>query len=154
MTLACVQGQQSRSPPCGQQTLIGADHAPQLRDIIAEHLAETAGFEKIALHIDNQQGACGGLKREWIGFRLNLHHEASSPRPLGRAFVRLPPTSREPTRHAESWPRLHFLRRDQAASDMPKLGRTRLDGEWEKVATKAAAPQEQVEPPGMACFLQ
>jgi len=39
-----------------------------LRHVVAEHLAEAARLEEVALHVDDEQGAALGIERERIGF--------------------------------------------------------------------------------------
>ena len=47
---------------------IGFDGGAQLRHVIAQHFAESAGLEEIALHVDDQQRACRRREFERIGF--------------------------------------------------------------------------------------
>ena len=65
---------------------IWLDSAAQLRDIIAEHFAQTAGFQEIALHIDDQQRALrwDKLKRIWLGLDSHrfMHIHTSLPTSL------------------------------------------------------------------------
>src|SRR5579862_656623 len=86
-----MQREESRPTPRGEQARIGRDRAAQLAHIIAEHLAEAAGLEKVALHIDDQRRAGRRLKREWIGLcddfqartLLATSHDAPRLRSLG-----------------------------------------------------------------------
>ena len=54
---ARVHDRQAVRPPGGQQAPVRLDRPAQLRHIVAEHLAEAAGLEEIALHVDDQQRA-------------------------------------------------------------------------------------------------
>ena len=44
---------QALGAPGREQLLVRLDGAAQLRDIVAEHFAEAARLEKIALHVDD-----------------------------------------------------------------------------------------------------
>ena len=68
MALARVHHHQAGAAPRRQQQAVGFDRAPQLRDVVAQHFAEAAGLEKVALHVDDEQAAVGGLQFERIGF--------------------------------------------------------------------------------------
>ena len=46
--------------PGSEQSLIRFDGAAQLGHVVAEHLAEAARLQKIALHVDDEQRAGGG----------------------------------------------------------------------------------------------
>jgi len=54
---------QPRFAPRSEQAAIRLDGAAELRDIVAEHFAEPTGFEEIALHIDDDERALGGLEK-------------------------------------------------------------------------------------------
>ena len=45
---------------------VGLDRPAQLRDVVAEHLAEAARLEEVALHVDDQQRAVERLQLELI----------------------------------------------------------------------------------------
>jgi hypothetical protein len=86
MPFASVHDLQSSGTPGGQQLTIWLDSAAQLRDIVAKHFAKTAGFQKIALHIDEQQHALrwDKLKRIWLGLdSYRVVHIHTSP-PISR----------------------------------------------------------------------
>ena len=68
MALARVDDQQPGGAPRRQQSPVRLDRAAQLRHVVAEHLAEAAGLEEIALHVDDQQRAMGGRERERVRF--------------------------------------------------------------------------------------
>ena len=57
MTLPRMENGQSRGAPGRQKPSVRFDRAPQLRDVVAEHFAEAARLEKIALHVDDQERA-------------------------------------------------------------------------------------------------
>ena len=63
MSLASVNDGQACRAPGLKQTAIRLDGAAELRDIVAEHFAESARFEEVALHVDDEQGAA-----RWIDF--------------------------------------------------------------------------------------
>src|SRR6202007_1144579 len=52
--------------PSGEQLDVGLDRAPQLGDIVPQHLAESTRLEKVPLHIDDQQRAAFRDKIKWI----------------------------------------------------------------------------------------
>jgi len=54
--------------PGREQAAVRLDRPPQLRHVVAEHLAEAARLEEVALHVDDEQGAAPGIERERIGF--------------------------------------------------------------------------------------
>ena len=55
MALTGVDHQAAGRAPSRQQGRVGFDRAAQLRDVVAEHFAETAGLEEVTLHVDDQQ---------------------------------------------------------------------------------------------------
>ena len=55
------------APGC-EQRAVGLDRSAQLRDVVAEHFAEAAGLEEVALHVDDQQRRAFGVELELIGF--------------------------------------------------------------------------------------
>ena len=57
MAFARVHDGQGLGAPCRQQFPVGLDDPAQLRDVVAEHLAEAARLEEIALHVDDEQRA-------------------------------------------------------------------------------------------------
>ena len=73
MPLAGMDRRQARGAPGGQQPAVRLDRPTQLRDVVAEHLAEPAGLEEVALHVDDQQGAMPGRQLEGIGFGRELY---------------------------------------------------------------------------------
>jgi len=62
----------------------------QLGDIVAQHLSETAWFEKVALHIDDEQGAGVGHKLERIRFRFDRDEGLDFMRCVRSSFSYLP----------------------------------------------------------------
>ena len=73
MALAGVQDRQTQRPPDRQQAAIGLDGAAKLRHVVAEHFAEAAGLEEVALHVDDQKRAALGRQREGIGLGCDVH---------------------------------------------------------------------------------
>src|SRR5947207_328268 len=71
MTFACVYDLQARTAPRREQFFVRLDRAAQLRNIVAEHLAETSRLEKIALHVDDQQRSVRRI--EFKGIRISIH---------------------------------------------------------------------------------
>src|SRR4030095_5953245 len=71
MAFTGVHDLQPGGAPCGQPLAVRCDSAAELRDIIAEEGAETAGFQEIALHVDDQQRAVCRDKLERIRFGLD-----------------------------------------------------------------------------------
>jgi hypothetical protein len=57
MALAGVDHLQPGRAPGVEQRAVGRDRPPQLADVVAEHLAEAAGLEEVALHVDDHQRA-------------------------------------------------------------------------------------------------
>ena len=57
--------------PRGEELLIRCDGAAELRDVVLEHLAESARLEEIPLHIDRDQRAFGRYEIKWVGFRVD-----------------------------------------------------------------------------------
>ena len=51
-----------------EQPAVRLDRAAQLRHVIAEHFAEAARLEEIALHVDDQQRAMRRRERELVRF--------------------------------------------------------------------------------------
>ena len=70
MAFAGVHHRQALGAPGREQLSIGLDGPAQLRHIVAEHLAEAARLEKIALHVDDQQRAGRRGELERIRFRV------------------------------------------------------------------------------------
>src|SRR3954467_9734644 len=63
-----VQHLQAVRSPGRQKCSVRLDSAAQLPDVVAEHFTETARFQKVALHIDDQEGALLRAEPEGIGF--------------------------------------------------------------------------------------
>ena len=87
MALARVHDRQAGGAPRGEQRLVRLDGAAQLRDVVAEHLAEAARLEEIALHVDDEQR---GLRRdefEGVRFGLDVQAGGSSVRGHGHCGV-------------------------------------------------------------------
>jgi hypothetical protein len=63
-----MEHSQTRGAPSLQKPSIGIDCAAQLRDVVAEHFAEAARLEKIALHVDDQERAMLRRERELVRF--------------------------------------------------------------------------------------
>ena len=69
----------------GQSDLAGAveqgpqrrDGAAQLSDVVAEALAEAAGFEEVALHVDDEQRGGRGVEGERVRARIDGGHRGS-----------------------------------------------------------------------------
>ena len=83
MAFPRVDDAQAVLSPRGEQLAIGFDAPPELGDIIPQHFAESAWLQKIALHVDDQQGALRRLEIEGIGFgcyrlRLEWGHRVTS----------------------------------------------------------------------------
>src|SRR5262249_15155735 len=55
MTLARVDDQASRGAPGCQQCSVWFNSTTKLRYVVPEHFAETAGFQEVTLHVDDQQ---------------------------------------------------------------------------------------------------
>ena len=66
VAFAGVDHRQPGGPPRGEQRLVRLDGAAELRDVVAEHLAEAARLEEIALHVDDEQRALRGDELERI----------------------------------------------------------------------------------------
>ena len=64
----CITGRPS-ARQAAQQLAIGLDHPAQLRHVVAEHFAEAARLEEIALHVDEQQRAATRIEDERIRIR-------------------------------------------------------------------------------------
>ncbi len=73
MAFAGVHDLQAGLAPGGEQLAIGLDGAAKLRDVVAEHLAEPARLEEVALHIDDEQRTFGG--HEFKRIRLGINAE-------------------------------------------------------------------------------
>ena len=67
MALARVHHQQSGVAPRRQQPPVGLDGAAKLRHVVAEHFAEAARFQEVALHVDDQQRAMVGISVKEYG---------------------------------------------------------------------------------------
>ena len=99
MAFAGMQDGQARLAPGGQQQAIRLDCLAQLGNIVAQHLAEAAGLEEVALHVEDEQRALLGDKGEGIRLRLDLDgtlfdhagpSSAAAMPPLGQpTFIRL-----------------------------------------------------------------
>src|SRR3954471_15341435 len=59
---------QAACSPGRQKCSVWLDSSAQLPDVVAEHFTETARFQKVALHINDQEGALLGAELERIGF--------------------------------------------------------------------------------------
>ena len=68
VSFAGVDDQHACLAPGFEQTAIRLDRAAELRDIVAEHLAETARLEEVALHVDDDQ--CRMRNIEFDSLRL------------------------------------------------------------------------------------
>ena len=68
MTLARMENRKAGGAPRREKLLVWFDGAPQLRNVIAEHFAEAARLEKIALHVDDQERAMLWRERELVRF--------------------------------------------------------------------------------------
>ncbi len=68
-----VKHWQAERSPSGQQTAVGLDGPAELRHVVAEHLAEPAGLEEIALHVDDDERAMLGREVERIRLGCDLH---------------------------------------------------------------------------------
>ena len=80
--------------PGRQQFPVRFDGAAKLGDIIAEHLAESAGFQKIALHVDDHERAMTRLEFINVRFRVDTDcpftvHEGSSVESSGLSVENL-----------------------------------------------------------------
>ena len=53
-----------------QQLAQAATILRQLRDVVAERLAETAGLEEVPLHVDDQERRTGEVQRDSLGLCL------------------------------------------------------------------------------------
>ncbi len=73
VALARMHREEPRGSPRRQDAFVGLDRAAQLRDIVAEHLAESAGLEKVSLHIDDQKRAMVGRQFKAIGLGGDFH---------------------------------------------------------------------------------
>ena len=71
MALAGMDDQQAGGAPRRQQPAVRLDRAAQLRDVVAQHFAEAAGLEEVALHVDDQQRATRWHEFELVGFCPN-----------------------------------------------------------------------------------
>src|ERR1700749_3143092 len=60
-------------PPSGEQLDVGLNRAPQLGDIVPQHLTESARLEKVPLHIDDQQRTAFRNKIKWIRLGRDIH---------------------------------------------------------------------------------
>ena len=47
------------------------DRAPERRDVVAEHLAESAALDEIPLHVDDEQRGLRGVERELVGLGVD-----------------------------------------------------------------------------------
>ena len=68
MALARVEHRQAGGAPGLEQRAVRLDRPPQLRHVVAEHFAEAARLEEVALHVDDEQRERRGIEREGIGF--------------------------------------------------------------------------------------
>jgi hypothetical protein len=122
MALAGVHRQQTGGAPGRQQPTVRLDGPAQLRDVVAEHFAEAAGLEEIALHVDDQQRARIRLGRK-------VHRPTHERR---RCFLRLQGGDDRPDRAGPNsafdifGPRLtacHHYRRKEHACRLDAHGR-------------------------------
>ena len=73
MPFAGVDNAELSRTPSGQQPNIGFNRPPQLGNIVPQHLTESAGLEKVALHIDDKQRAIFRDEIKWIGLGRDVH---------------------------------------------------------------------------------
>ena len=68
VALAGVDHQDPRGAGGGERGRAGLDRPAQLADVVAERLAEAAGLEEVALHVDDDQGGAAGIEgdRGWL----------------------------------------------------------------------------------------
>ena len=75
MTLARVDDGQPRGARPLEQGSDWRDGAPQQRDVVAECRPKSAGLEKIALHIDDDEARPCPIELERVGFCLDDRHD-------------------------------------------------------------------------------
>ena len=80
MSFAGMEHLQTRGAPGSEQPLVRFDGAAQLGNVVAEHFAEAAGLQKIALHVDDEQRAMLGREREGVGFGREVYRFIHAPR--------------------------------------------------------------------------
>ena len=80
MALAGMDHRKAGGAPGREQLPVRLDGAAQLRNVVAEHFAEAAGLQKIALHVDDEQRAVLGRERERIGFGREVYRFIHAPR--------------------------------------------------------------------------
>ena len=94
MAFARMENRKTGGAPRRQQLPVRLDGAPQLRNVVAEHFAEAARLEEIALHVDDQKRATLGRERERIGLGGNvdcaIHDSAPALRETAEVAWRLP----------------------------------------------------------------
>ena len=76
MALQGMNNGQAKGSEGGEQMLEGGDDGLEAGDIVTQGFSKTAGFQKISLHIDNDQGQAIGILGQRVGVRtgLNIDH--------------------------------------------------------------------------------
>src|SRR5215469_1245596 len=73
MPFPCMNHLQTLGAPRRQQSSVRLDRASETRNVVAQHLAEPARFQKISLHVDDQKRAMPRLELERIRLGINAH---------------------------------------------------------------------------------
>jgi len=68
VALAGVDDEEAGCARSGQQGAGGRHRGGEQRDVVAQALAEAAGFEEVALHVDDDEGRPGRIERQGGGF--------------------------------------------------------------------------------------
>ena len=68
-----MQNRKTGGAPRPQKPSVRFDRAAQLRNVVAEHFAEAAWLEEVALHVDDQERAMLGSERESIGIGREVY---------------------------------------------------------------------------------
>ena len=96
MAFARVDDQEPVRARAAREHALGRPHrAVEERDVIAERLAEAAGFDEVALEVDHEERGRPRVELERVGFRLDAWHDHSPwSRPRSRR-LRVAPSPRE-----------------------------------------------------------
>jgi len=73
VAFASVDHQAAGVAPRRKQRPVRFDRATKLRDVVAEHFAQAASLQEVALHVDDQQRRCRQVQAVIIRFRLDQH---------------------------------------------------------------------------------
>jgi hypothetical protein len=96
---------EDREPPRSERV----EHAPRRRDratkqahVVAEHRAESAGLEEVALHVDDEQRRRGRLADELVGGGLDRDHVRKDSCIASSGITTVPAVPRRPASASSS----------------------------------------------------